>query len=228
MAAADGAALVAAAVRAAVLANAPRRTVAAVAAAVACALVRGPSKAVITQPDAGARARAPQAAGPEVGADSAAALLAALRGARAAQRRRKKERRKAGKAAAVPATMVIEREMPQEPALGGASVPSQPTAPRPSPDMPPPALPLPPSVMRHCSARHASQKTVPASLASSVQLGDDESLFGGHTVRGSSVDQMDAQDAAAAASSAEPPTTRSMFRSASPAAGRHGGRGRTS
>ena len=76
---ADGAALVAAAVRSAILAKAPRRTVAAVAAAVACALVRGPTKAATPRPEADARARAPQDAGPEGAADSASALLAALR-----------------------------------------------------------------------------------------------------------------------------------------------------
>jgi len=116
---ADGAALVAAAVRSAILAKAPRRTVAAVAAAVACALVRGPTKAATPRPDAGARARAPQDAGPEVAADDAPALLAALRSARCSQRRRKRERRRAGKEAAGPATSGTEVTAPAGGDLGG-------------------------------------------------------------------------------------------------------------
>ncbi len=85
MAFADGAVLVAAAVRAGVLAKAPRRKVTAIAHAVACALVRRPAKETTPPQTTSARARAPQAAGPEDDADSAPALLAALRGARAAQ-----------------------------------------------------------------------------------------------------------------------------------------------
>ena len=112
MASVDGAALVAAAVRAAVLAKAPRRTVAAVAASVICALAR--AAAAVTPPrSTAAPARAPTAdAGPDVAADDAPALLAALRSARASQRRRKKERRRAGKAAAAPATMEVDRAQP--------------------------------------------------------------------------------------------------------------------
>ena len=93
----DAAALVAAAVRAAVLAKAPRRTVAAVAAAVTGVLVK-PQQATPHKNDAatasGQRADAQAATGA-----SAEDLVAALREARSAQRRRKKERRKERKQA---------------------------------------------------------------------------------------------------------------------------------
>mmetsp|Transcript_58117 Transcript_58117/g.115213 ORF Transcript_58117/g.115213 Transcript_58117/m.115213 type:complete len:273 (+) Transcript_58117:60-878(+) len=82
---ADGAALLAAAVRAACLAKAPRRTVQAVAEATDAAPAT----------DTGEAAGRQRAAAPEPGGSSAEELLAALRQARAAQRRRKKERRRA-------------------------------------------------------------------------------------------------------------------------------------
>jgi hypothetical protein len=131
MASVDGAALVAAAVLAAVLAKAPRRTVAAVAASVTCALARLAS-AVTPPRSTAAPARVPTAAaGPDVAADDAPALLAALRSARALQRRRKKERRKAGKAAAAAELAISDDEpgQPQELAFGGVLVPSLLTAP---------------------------------------------------------------------------------------------------
>ena len=93
-----GAALLAAAVRAAIIARAPRRTVAAVAGAVACAIGR-PATAPAQQPvptapeePSASVAAAPAGSSPEE-------LLAALRAARAAQRRWKKTRRKATKEA---------------------------------------------------------------------------------------------------------------------------------
>jgi len=95
MSSADGASLVAAAVRAAILAKAPRRTVAAVAAAVAGAFVhRSPAQRPAPTP------RAPtgrQAATPPAPGDSPEELLQALRAERQAQRRRKKERRRANR-----------------------------------------------------------------------------------------------------------------------------------
>jgi hypothetical protein len=91
----DGASLVAAAVRAAILAKAPRRTVAAVAAAVAGVFghqptARKPSPTLVES--AGA-----DVAPAETGA-SPAELLQALRAARQEQRKRKKARRKANRA----------------------------------------------------------------------------------------------------------------------------------
>lgn len=92
----DGAALLAAAVRAAVLAKAPRRTVQAVASAVA-GVVFGRSAAGEASTAAAARVPAgPQrAAASDATGASALELLEALRAARSAQRRGKKERRKA-------------------------------------------------------------------------------------------------------------------------------------
>mmetsp|Transcript_49181 Transcript_49181/g.138846 ORF Transcript_49181/g.138846 Transcript_49181/m.138846 type:complete len:260 (-) Transcript_49181:158-937(-) len=120
MASMDAAALVAAAVRAAVLAKAPRRTVAAVAASAICAVGRGPAGAAL-QPRSAAEVRAGAPAGAHGAAaaadsDSPEALLAALRRTRATQRRRKKERRRAGKEAAR-AVVIDDEEM--LPAGGG-------------------------------------------------------------------------------------------------------------
>lgn len=104
MPAIDGVALVAAAARAVVQARTPRRTVAAVAASVTCALVGVGAKAATPQPHIGRPAGAPPgaalAAADAGAADDAPALLAARRSTRAAQRRRKKDRRRAGKEAA--------------------------------------------------------------------------------------------------------------------------------
>mmetsp|Transcript_50274 Transcript_50274/g.139588 ORF Transcript_50274/g.139588 Transcript_50274/m.139588 type:complete len:244 (-) Transcript_50274:276-1007(-) len=95
--AADGAALLAAAVGAACRAKAPRRTVQAVAAAVAGVLVRPAAAAAVPRPGAAVPAGA-QSAGPD---DSdPVQLLDSLRAARRAQRIRKKERRRAAKQAA--------------------------------------------------------------------------------------------------------------------------------
>jgi len=93
---ADGAALMAAAVRAAVLAKAPRRTVQAVAAAVAGALRPQPALRPRTSQTvpAGAPAESPPPRG-----SSPEELLEALREARRVQRRRKKERRRANRSA---------------------------------------------------------------------------------------------------------------------------------
>jgi hypothetical protein len=95
----DGAAMLAAAVRAAVLAKAPRRTVQAVAAAVAGVFAR-PAAVAARGPAAPVPAGS-QCAAKETGNDaSAEELLAALRSARSAQRKKKKERRCAAKLAA--------------------------------------------------------------------------------------------------------------------------------
>ena len=103
MAAVDPAALLGAAIRAAVLAKAPRRTVQAVDSAVTGVLVHSAAEA---GPGAAAAAPAkeevgPAAATPPTGA-SAEELVAALREARRAQRRRKKANRKARKGAREP------------------------------------------------------------------------------------------------------------------------------
>jgi hypothetical protein len=99
MSAADGPAFLAAAVSAAIRAKAPRRTVQAVASAVAGVFAR-PATA-----RAAPRMRATEPAGAQSNAGKEESdpveLLHTLRAARAAQRRRKKERRKAAKAAAV-------------------------------------------------------------------------------------------------------------------------------
>ena len=97
--AADGPAFVAAAVRAACLAKAPRRTVQAVAAAVA---------GVFAHPHASAKAATKVKVTPatqctnDLGGhedEDMPALIEALRSARRAQRRRKKERRRAAQSA---------------------------------------------------------------------------------------------------------------------------------
>jgi hypothetical protein len=94
---ADGPALLAAAVRAACQANAPRRTVQAVAAAVTGVLVRPHTVAAEPHTDTGVRAGAQSNA--EADGDPAM-LLSSLRAVRKAQRQRKKERRLAAKQAA--------------------------------------------------------------------------------------------------------------------------------
>jgi len=92
-----GASLVAAAVRAAILAKAPRRTVAAVAAAMASAL----HKPAAQSPPPGAREQAgAQTDTPvELPGASLEVLVEATRTARAEQRRKKKERRRANRSA---------------------------------------------------------------------------------------------------------------------------------
>lgn len=128
----DGAAaLVAAAVRAAVLAKAPRRTVSAVAASVVSALGR-PAAATqrpAAQVPTGAQRAAAASFAESAGGPSPEELLAALRSARAAQRRRKKQRRKAAKMAGAESKQEEEAtEQPQEPSRGGDLVPSLPAA----------------------------------------------------------------------------------------------------
>ena len=94
--AADSAAIMAAAVRAAVLAKAPRRTVSVVAAAVASAFSAQATKDAAKSMPAIQRIAT---AGEAMPADaSPEELLAALRASRAAQRKRKKENRKAARA----------------------------------------------------------------------------------------------------------------------------------
>lgn len=101
----DGACLLAAAIRAAILAKAPRRTVQAVAAAVTGVLRSATAEATPAQTSRVPAGAKRTAAAETSSSKSADELLQALRAARAAQRRRKKERRKAamaGDAAAVP------------------------------------------------------------------------------------------------------------------------------
>ena len=104
---ASAADLLASAVRAAILAKAPRRTVQAVAAAVAGVLGR-PATSAAPAHRAQAAASAQSEAEAGLGGASPEALLEALRSARREQRRRKKERRRARRAAS------------SEPALSGA------------------------------------------------------------------------------------------------------------
>ena len=109
---ADRAALLAAAVRAACLAKAPRRTVQAVAAAVAGVLVR-PTAAAVPRTGPSERPSA-QSDNDEDGAGDPAVALAALRASRRAQRTRKKARRKAAKQAAA-APSAVQSPMEVEP-----------------------------------------------------------------------------------------------------------------
>lgn len=96
--ASDGPAFVAAAVRAACLAHAPRRTVQAVAAAVAGVFAHPPAARAAPPTVAEVPTRAHRAAEPAEG-KTPEELLEALRSARVAQRRRKKERRRVRQAA---------------------------------------------------------------------------------------------------------------------------------
>ena len=236
----DGAAaMVAAAVRAAVLAKAPRRTVSAVAAAVAAALARSAAPAAVRQPNARVPTGASSAtrASPAPGADgfSPEELLAALRSARTSQRRRKKLRRKATRLAGRAAEQHVEEEaeLPQEPALGGALVPSPltsdmvlaaapswvpPLQPRPLADMPPPALP--PPVKRHCPPDRSSLHNSDCS-----EISDGASNFS-HATQWSDPERQQRHEALAA--SPERPTSSMTSAAKPPAAGRRGGRGRGS
>jgi len=117
---ADGAALLAAAVRAAVLAKAPRRTVQAVASAVTGVLARPETAQAAKGPVPTVPAGSQSAAAESAGEQTPEVLLQTLRAARSAQRRRKKERRKARKEAtrnAAPSTEAEGREL--EPLPGG-------------------------------------------------------------------------------------------------------------
>ena len=96
--ASDGPAFLAAAVRAACLAKAPRRTVQAVASAVAGVLAR-PAAAATSVPGPKVPAGSQRSAAAEPASDPSE-LLAALRAARSAQRKRKKERQRARKVTA--------------------------------------------------------------------------------------------------------------------------------
>jgi len=98
MSAADGPALVAAAIRASIQSKAPRRTVAAVAAAVA-SVFRRPLAARATPPTGPVEMPTDTQRAPGAGHDdSPEELLTALRTARRAQRRRKKARRRVARA----------------------------------------------------------------------------------------------------------------------------------
>ena len=117
----DGAALLAAAVRAAVQAKAPRRTVQAVAAAVTGVLLRQPSAAV---PHTDSRRR-PDAPMETEDTGDPAQLLATLRASRRSQRQRKKERRRAAKQAAQvePASLTHRHQLDGATATEGAAGP---------------------------------------------------------------------------------------------------------
>ena len=115
--------MAAAAVRAAILAKAPRRTVAAVAGAIACVFGR-PATAPAQQPVQRSPAETSAHADAGPAGSSPEELLAALRSARTAQRRRKKTRQAARKAGGRDAIEV--REQPAEPGLGGGLAPSLP------------------------------------------------------------------------------------------------------
>lgn len=94
---ADSAALLAAAVRAAVLAKAPRRTVSAVAAAVTSVLTAPATKDTVKRKPA---TQGAVVVGETMPGASPGELLTALRASRAAQRKRRKDRRRAAKVAA--------------------------------------------------------------------------------------------------------------------------------
>ena len=124
---ADGAALIAAAVRAADLAKASRRTVAAVAGAVASAMApaqhrrpREPAEAVVQTSEIGS---------------SPEELLASLRAARAAQRRKNKLRRREAKAcrSAIPIPADAAAELEEVPVveMGASAGAEQETSPPP-------------------------------------------------------------------------------------------------
>lgn len=121
--------MVAAAVRAAILAKAPRRTVSAVAAAVVGALGRPAAAEATRRPAAsatsGAQRNGAAEAPPESAGGSPEELLAALRAARAAQRRRKKLRRKVVQEADRPEAQGEEMAVvPQVLGQGGVLAPS--------------------------------------------------------------------------------------------------------
>ena len=119
MANADGAGLASAAVRAAILAKAHRRTVSAVAAAVVSAVVGTHAKAACQTQLSSERAgtqRGTARSNDDDAAGCPAALLEALRAARASQRKRKKERRRAAKTAA--STVVDEKGAQMQPGGG--------------------------------------------------------------------------------------------------------------
>ena len=161
----DGPALLAAAVRAACQAGAPRRTVQAVASAVTAILVR--PAAAVPRREPKTPAGTPGAAA-EGEPDDAPALLASLRAVRQAQRVRKKERRRAAKVAAAAAAPSTQTDAAghgssigeaQEPAPAPASSASQSPARRRRRE----ASPTPPG-----SAVPAAQNTEALSVASAA------------------------------------------------------------
>ena len=132
--AADGPALLAAAVRAACLAKAPRRTVQAVASAVAGVLARPPPAEATPAPVRPVQANFGRHAADGATSDaSPEELLAALRAARTAQRKRKKERRRAKKAPEPP-TPAKEEPVSKPEALPLVALPPE--------ALPPPETPL--------------------------------------------------------------------------------------
>ena len=137
--------MLAAAVKAAIQAKAPRRTVQAVAAAVASVVIR--PDAAVPRSDPKARAGTQSEAQHDDG--DPAGLLASLRAARAAQRKRKKERRRAAKQAAaqtVPsASETKDGAAGQHCDIGESAIAEPALAPVPGPDaamLPPPQPPV--------------------------------------------------------------------------------------
>lgn len=195
--AADGAAMIAAAVRAACLAKAPRRTVQAVAAAVAGVFAQhaegaGARNRVRVQP---AAQTAEDSGVSEVTPD---ALVEALRTMRRAQRQRKKERRRASKVAA----QCDEGEGRAGPELGSQK-----------PDIPPTEVSTVPLTTDNVAQVTVQTPDAERSLARQIGSGAwqgsrhsqatsqaDEISF--HTYGGSMVDEQ------AAAASAPPPPDR--------------------
>eukprot|EP00928_Gymnodinium_smaydae_P092396 TRINITY_DN7626_c0_g1_i4.p1 TRINITY_DN7626_c0_g1~~TRINITY_DN7626_c0_g1_i4.p1 ORF type:complete len:199 (+),score=17.91 TRINITY_DN7626_c0_g1_i4:298-894(+) len=166
MSAADGPAFLAAAVSAAIRAKAPRRTVQAVAAAVASVFVRPATTRATPRTRAAEPAGAQGRACEEDG--DAAVLLDTLRAARSAQRRRKKERRRAAKAAAASESRDLQGAADQDVGTGEAHVDVSALAPGASHAEP---LPTPMQGSLHLQplpTDHASQARSNMSLAPSA------------------------------------------------------------
>ena len=188
--AADGAALLAAAVRAAVLAKAPRRTVQAVAAAVTGVLAapaRSSGAGQVSQRTAELS---------DAGAGSPESLLAALREARTARRNRKKERKRAAKvaaAAAAPGKDALTRgpEL-DEPALTEAALAKHDDAASPA------ASPAP-------TSSWDGQSMVPPTPCGQLAHEDAESPRRGSSVEPPQLHGQDQREAAAATPSATMP-----------------------
>lgn len=170
--ASNGPALLAAAVRAACLAKAPRRTVQAVAAAVASVIVRGATDEAAPNAPPGLPAgpstlktgqRGPTAASAPCDA-SPEELLEALRAAKAARRRKKRERKRAT-TAALPASR-NDAELESAPAAATPLELQQPAAHLPQPELAQEAPPLTPRSHSDCLAILGIE--VPSSLSPSA------------------------------------------------------------
>ena len=227
----DGAALLAAAVRAACQAKAPRRTIQAVAAAVTGVLVR-PMAEAVPRPRSEVPAGA-QGAPVPAPAEDPAVLVDTLRAARRAQRARKKVRRREAKQAAsmhadVLAGTIDSKPRAAEPTIGGAAgrgvEPWGDSAERPAQAPPgPPAGDAPPGVpaegplVRPESLADQSSATPRTMQRASVQSG----TLGGsvHTLGRPEVDDTDVAPRAASAGKGRAAPYAAAPRSKS---GRHG------